>query len=501
MITEAANVNTPSTVYLNLVTSWDKATALLGGTQAMQDAGTTYLPQHEAETDARYNERLCSNVLFNMFKATLATWVGKPFSRNLRYSDDFDPAVRKLCEDIDLRGNDLFVYCKDWFKDALAYKMSYTLVEFPRIEKEGRTLADDARENVRPYFVHISPQNVIYASKERVDGREVFTSVRIREEYRHTQGWEEVTETRIRVLERTQGPDGARIVSVTLFAERVVSKDVASGEEKREWQKVEEFFMDIDEIPLVEFDLGEFPLGDLADLNIRHWQSMSDQVNVLTVARFPILAASGVSIEEGDKIKVGPKKLLTSENIQGKFYYVEHNGAAISAGRDDLTDLETRMKSYGAEYMKQRPSRETATGRLTDEAAATSPLQDAVSRFNDTLVTAMYYVGKWLGKPVAGKVLVPTDFTGISNADVQSLDMARTRKDLSRRTYLTILNNAGYLGTEFNYEKNESDLLAEQAAAQAEEDRKNKQMIDLEKAKASATDAKPNPAGGAIPPK
>jgi hypothetical protein len=42
------------------------------------------------------------------------------------------------------------------------------------------------------------------------------------------------------------------------------------------------------------FGDGEPPLLDLAYLNVKHWQSQSDQDNILHIARVPILALIGV---------------------------------------------------------------------------------------------------------------------------------------------------------------------------------------------------------------
>ena len=81
------------------------------------------------------------------------------------------------------------------------------------------------------------------------------------------------------------------------------------------------------EVITIDNQVGELPLLDLAWLNIAHWQSSSDQRHVLTVARFPMLAGSGVP--ENTNVVVGPDRMLTTPNADGKFYYVEHTGAAI----------------------------------------------------------------------------------------------------------------------------------------------------------------------------
>jgi hypothetical protein len=208
--------------------------------------------------------------------------------------------------------------------------------------------------------------------------------------------------------------------------------------------------------------LGKPPLEDQVNLTIRHWQSMSDQIAILTVARFPILAGAGVDEEDGGKRVIGPFNGLFTADPSGKFYYVEHSGAAIHAGTTDLKDLEERAKSYGAEYMKARPSRETATARSLDSSEATSPLQDAVARFNDALAVALGLLAKWLGIEMVGKAWIPADFSVLDSADIQVLSQDCAAKIISRKVYLELLRQNGYLPNDFDAAANEAALKKEQ---------------------------------------
>jgi hypothetical protein len=86
----------------------------------------------------------------------------------------------------------------------------------------------------------------------------------------------------------------------------------------------------------------------------RHWQSTLDQTAVLTVARFPILASRGAISD--DELTVGPNQWLQLPGPAGRFYYVEHTGKAIAAGRNDLLDLEETMAEYGAVSSRSVPA-------------------------------------------------------------------------------------------------------------------------------------------------
>jgi len=450
---EKATVATTSLAYQAMEDHWYKMDTLLAGTKAMREAAEYMAPRHEHETPSNYRDRIAGNVLFNMVDLTLRMWVGKPFGSQIQYTDDFPSHLKPLMDDVDLNGNNLDVYARSWFRDGVAKAFSHTLVEFPRVESIfPRSMADDDRMNIRPYFVHVKPEQLIFALSTRINGKEVLTHIRIQEDVVSLDGWEEIVTTQIRVLEIDMLNIGTD--NEPNFVQKV-RVDIHQQDEKEVWQIAETFWMDIDFIPLVTFYadrqgfmLGKSPLDDLADLNIRHWQSMSDQISILTVARFPMLACSGGDDEEG-RLIIGPKEWLYTPDPAARFYYVEHKGAAIEAGRKDLQDLEKRMQSYGAEFTKERPDRESASARNLDSTEATSPLQDAVFRFNDALNYALFMMSEWMRKPHSGKATVPTEFTSPEAMELQALYNTWNEGGLTTEEYLKELQRRGVLSDEF----------------------------------------------------
>ena len=325
--------STTSFAYDEMVPRWAKMKSILGGTDTMRAAAQLYLPQHTEEKVDAYNERLHRSTFFNVTKITLSDMVGRPFSDPIQVSEDMPKVILPILEDVDLLGNDINVFSRNWFMQGLMKAFSHVLVDFPRVlskeDGQPRTVEDDRVEKLRPYWVHIPPENVLFARFEIRNGVEVLTHVRIWEVVTEADGFAEMQKIRIRVLEpgRTQF--------------WVPTKQKRNN--KPIWVMQEEFATDLDFIPLVtfysnreDFMVGTPELSDLADLNIQHWQSTSDQIAVLTVARFPILALSGAAPADQDVIKVGPRKWLHTSDAQGKYYYVEHTGAAIGAGRTDL---------------------------------------------------------------------------------------------------------------------------------------------------------------------
>ena len=166
--------------YDALKPKWDRTIAVLGGTDAMRKAGKSYLPQHRAEDDAEYGERLDTATLYNITELTLNALVGRPFSEPVKYTDESAESLLEFVDDVDLEGSNMDVFARFWFRDGVAKLISHVLVDMPAsdILPEERTLADDDRENMRPYAVHIPPENLFYWTHENVDGRDMLTEIR-----------------------------------------------------------------------------------------------------------------------------------------------------------------------------------------------------------------------------------------------------------------------------------------------------------------------------------
>ncbi len=429
-----------SLAYQSMETSWAMITTLMGGTNTMRAAERTYLPQHAEESNENYNERLNRNTLFNMFELTLDSLVGKPFVESIKLNADVPSEISDpdtgFWKNIDLQGADLTSFAREWFRDSIAKGFSAILVDMPVLTAEDRidrTLEDDLIENRRPYWTLIRPENIIFAYAETVNGVEMLKHVRIREVATTMVGFAEVEMQRIRIL--TPG-------AWELW-------ELQQVEEKKDpvWVKIQEGLSDLTYIPMVIFYANRSgfmtskpPLEDLAHLNVRHWQSTSDQINILTVARFPMLAVSGAQMAQGqqEQMAIGPRQLLATRDANGKFYYVEHTGKAIGAGETDLEKLEDKMASYGAEFLRRKIGGRTATERSLDSSEAISPLKDMSLRFMVAINMALNITAEWIKKSSGGSCLINTDFTeeDANAAAITALTEMRKRGDISRWTFL-----------------------------------------------------------------
>lgn len=459
------DVSTTSMSWNSMKPKWDLISTVAGGTATMRWAGEKYLPKHQYEAQDPYNERLSRATLKNYTLRTLENLTSKAFRDAPKFNPDVPQQILDLATDIDAEGADFSIFTRAWFRMAVERSFAFVLVDhsntaMPAIDGivVPRTKADDAKQNVRPFWRLVDPMDVIYMRLEKVDGNMVLAEVRIKELEVVSNGWTDTYIEHIRVLRRGL---------YEVWEKRVTRKGA-----KPVWIIIESGEMGLDYIPLVSFYTsqmglaeGKPPLEDLAYLNVEHFQSSADQRAILTVARFPILAVSGATNNDpnGAPILIGPKQWLSVADPQGRIYYVEHAGKAIEAGRIDLEDLEDQMASYGSEFLRKRPGASSATGRALDSAEAISALMAWGMDFKSAIEQALKYTADWLKLGSGGTVAyeIKADISVGESKELDVLDRARARKDISRITLLEEFKRRSMLSAEFDEKKDQEQLDAE----------------------------------------
>src|SRR5579883_2768126 len=333
--TEAKNdVAKQSNAVASMSEAWNLVEALMGGTAAMRKAGKTYLPQWPAEEEPSYQARLKTATLFPAYARTVSVLTGKPFSKPITTGDDVPPRIKAWLENIDLEGRNLHAFAADLCNEALAYGFCGILVDAPPANG-AKTVEEENRAGIRPYFVHVHHNAVLGWRAERRGGTMVLTQLRLMENVEEPDGEFAVKHVpQVRVLEPGKW---------TTYRK----KRGAEGEEY--WAEFENGAASIDGIPFVpvyglrkDFMIGAPPMIELAHMNVEHWQSKSDQQTILHVARVPMLFAKEIGSDT--EIVVGAGSFIQASSKDAEIKYVEHTGAAIEAGRKSILDLEDRMR-------------------------------------------------------------------------------------------------------------------------------------------------------------
>lgn len=442
-----------------------KGRALMGGTTAMRQARTTYLPQFAKESRQAYDVRLAASWLFNGYRKTVKDMTGRVFAKTVEIEDG-DERLKEWAENIDMQGRDLSTFARQVFEDGLAGPgVGYIMVDAP--PRNGTvTQAQVQAENLRPYMVHLRVEDVLGWRAETIANVTTLTQIRIAEKITERDPLDEFREIcvdQIRVLDRTESGVQTRLYRKSSKE----SKWALQGE-----ATVNPAVREITVVPFYAnrtgFFTGEPMLDDLADINIAHWQSQSDQRNILHYARVPILFGAGMDAKAS--ITIGATEAVMATDSQASLQWVEHTGKAIEAGRVDLKDLEFQMETFGLQLLTARTNAQSATGEALDANKETSQLSMTADALQDALEQALQWMAMYGGFEAEVSVAVNKDF-GVSFMTAQEVTaLLSAVKDgaLSRETFIKELIRRGVLRSDLDADE-EADRIAEDDIAGSDE--------------------------------
>lgn len=415
--------------------------SLMGGTFAMRAAKEKYLPKNPSEQKDAYDIRLRVSTLFPGFSRTVKTLAAKPFSKPLTLGEDVPEQIEEFCEDIDLEGQNLHSFMSKVMQACLSDGLHGVLVDFPPVEP-ARNLAEERQSGARPYFVRVNAEQLLGWRAERVSGKWVIQQ--------------------LRYMERVASPvdDFAdEMIDQIRVLEPGVWKLYRQDKKSQEWVIYKEGVTSLPSVPFVPFYgercgfmHGTPPLLELAHMNVEHWQSASEQQNILHVARVPILSVIG-DVGDGFSLAIGSSGAVQLP-IGCEIKYVEHTGAAIGAGAQSLDALEERMRQAGAELLVLKRGNATATEIATDNDIGMCALQEIVQCFEDSVDQCLQIMADWVGLPEGGHVTIFNDFGAATLADASAELLLKAQQGgvITKETFINELKRRGTLSPEVDAE-------------------------------------------------
>lgn len=463
-------VATPSTAYMQMQAagSWTLLSALRGGTRAMRAMGKEFLPQEPRESETAYKCRLERSILYGVYDDTIKKLTSKPFSRPVTITGLADDRLGMIEVNVDRRTRcDITQFARQLLDTGVDRGLCHILVEYPNTTEGVETLKDERDKDIRPYFIEIHPDDLIAWEEDEQTGH--ITSIRYRKSTIEKDG-----EFKDQVVER-----------VVHYTSEFIATYKFNPTDKT-WQRDgEERLNTLGRVPLVtayfekeDAMTAEPPLLNLAWLNLAHWQSYSDHRNILRFSRFGLLFGSGLDEEDSKNLEIGPNRLITAKNPEAKLQYVEHTGAAIKVGENDLERLVNQMEVLGLQPLISRPGQKTATEKSIDEAKGQSTLQSWVRALEALLEQAYETAGNWIGikMPDGFSVDIFNEFglSAVAHDDVKTLLELRKGREITQATLLSEIQRRGTL-------RDELDIEAEIALTQQEAANDAAALADLMK--------------------
>lgn len=451
---------------------WEKIDAIIEGIEGMRNAGGAYLPRFNDESDSEYQARLKMTKMTNVFRDIVEDLSSKPFQEEAKICEDdgqpVPPELEEFEENVDGSGNNLSAFANDVFFNGIAGAVDWIMIDYPKRDPNIRTVAEMKAAGMRPSWSRVLGRNVLCAKSIKVNGAETLTYIKI---------YEPGSPDHIREFLRDPAT-GA--VSWRLW----VKTETVNNETGSRFAIEDEGQITIDVIPMVPFATGRrdgirfrwLPaLKDAADLQIELYQQESGLKFAKNLTAYPMLAANGIRpLLESDgktpkRISVGPNRVLYAPpdgngNV-GNWAYLEPSASSLTFLQNDVKDTIEQLRELGRQPLTAQSGNLTVITTAVAAGKANSAVKQWALMLKNALENAIVITCKWLGIPPEtydAEVFVYTDFEETSDGkDVDALDKARERKDISRETYWSELQRRGILSPEFDHEREEERLLEE----------------------------------------
>jgi len=424
-------VESPNTAYVNMEPHWLLIEALLQGTYGIRKGHRKYLPQEPRELDEAYDNRLMRSTLAPYYVRLERMLAGMLTRKPVRLEDVSDVVTEQLF-DVDLQGNDLNVWTYETARKCIRYGHVGVLVDAPK-----------AGENGRPYWVAVTPRDILGWRSEVKDGRQQLTQLRLMEEITVPDGlYGEKQVQQVRVL--------------TPGAFEIHQKD-----DKGDFRLIDEGRTSLSEIPFAVAYSNRVgvlesrpPLSDIAELNLKAYQVQSDLDNQLHISAVPMLAIYGFP-QSAEEISAGPGEAMALPE-SARAEYIEPGGNSYNAQFQRLDQIAGQINELGlAAVLGQKLSAETAEAKKIDRSQGDSTMMVIAQQMQDLVDNCLKFHAQYMEQAQAGSSFINRDFLGqrLEPQEIQSLLQLYTAGTITQETLLNRLSAGEVLGDEFDVEE------------------------------------------------
>jgi uncharacterized protein DUF4055 len=385
-------------------------------------------------------------------------------TRYREWLDSREESVAKVegyWENIDNCGTHGSVFAKELFTSSMQDGHALLLTDAPplpsRADGQPATLQDLRDAKWRPYWVQYRANQIVNWRTQVVAGQVMLSQLTLKECALESDGiYGEREVVRYRVL---------RPGEWYLFKE-------VKGQGETEYVPDGNGSTGLTEIPVaVVYSRkkgllrSQPPLLDQALINIAHYQKYSDHSTYLHIASRPILW-----FRNRDKAKnvepIGPYVFFDVTGESGLVAFAETTGAALSASREDIKDLEGQMAALGLSIIAGKsPQPNTATEELLDHVQEESDLATAARSLKDCMELGLKFMAQFEDPKATTGGSVELGATleelTLDAQEMQQYSNMASLKQLSLDTLWAILGRAGKLPANFDAEREKAAIKAD----------------------------------------
>ena len=204
-------VETVHSLYSKRLSQWTLVRDCLEGEEKIKEKGTVYLPKTKGQSDKRYNAYKLRAEWNNYTKRVLNGLHGLVFRKKptCTYPDKFKPYI----DNIDMKGNSIYKFAANVFKDSLPITFGGLLVDYPATDGI-KTVAEAEKQGIRAYMKYYPAESIINWKTKCINGVEKISMIVLKENYEEEDPTNEFSHNlkeRYRVLEIKNGKYQQRI--------------------------------------------------------------------------------------------------------------------------------------------------------------------------------------------------------------------------------------------------------------------------------------------------
>jgi hypothetical protein len=420
-----------------------------------------YLPQELKEDSKVYHSRLLRSQFERRFGNAIDAFTG--LLSRFMITGDLPPSVLTMINtNCDRMGGSIRRLLVDADRKALRDGICYILVDYPHVppeELEFMTYAQQLEGTLRPYLTLYDRRQVVNLILSTVSGDvEIFVVKEAVSTRSSRFGYSETIQYKVLY------PGGGE----TYLCKEAENGDAVLVPDKT-WQTSENL------LPLVPYTISiaggdtfapRLPFLDLAMLNLKHYQIVSEKDEIRRRCNFPILnvnrkdsplPTSVTTARKDPKTKeVIPPEIVVGSNtviLNAEVNWVEPTGSALQITIDDIRNLEDAMSQKTLDFLTLGDVARTATEIVHTAAPLSASLAGMIIAKESATHKILHYWQTFIeGDDYEADIVVDEGSirSTINAANIDRLTAMRAAGDLSRETYLELTKEARVLPPSFD---------------------------------------------------
>jgi len=428
-----AGVETIHKLYNKRKKQWQLIRDCIEGEDAIKEKGEVYLPKTKGMSDHRYRAFKLRAEWVNFTRRTLTGLHGLVFRK--KPVINYPKELEDLINNCDRKGNNLYKFSSNVFKDSLPVTFGGLLVDMPRVN--GNITRKEAEERkINPYFKYYSAENVINWKTEVKDGVERICLIVLTETYESTSDDEFAHNEKVQY----------RVLSLKndVYSQRVYRPaEGENGEDAVENIPIEIDGKTIDYIPFY-FLYEQEPVTpfmlDLAKANISHYRKSADYENGVHLTTIPtgyvtghkqeIITDDKTGEEKGrEVVKLGEDEFLFFEEPDAKVGTLCYAGEGLTHSEKALETSMSNMAVLGTRLIvTEKGTSESADSAKIHRAGENASLADMANCVADAFTQALQTAAEWMGLDEAVSVEFCTDYDTLA-FDANALNAVANLKE------------------------------------------------------------------------